>query len=103
VTAQTRVLRFSIPVDDTVHTVPAGTGRIVHVDCRERDVVDVWVESTTESTDPPGPAAPRSFFVIGTGLSYPPGAAHVGTALTPAVGPYPRGELVWHVVEVTAP
>ena len=72
------VLRESVPVDDTWHTLPI-TGDVVHVACRTPDRVDVWFIHN--------PAAPadrqRTLRVYGTAHSVPDDAAYVGTALTP--------------------
>lgn len=91
-----RIFRERIPVDDQVHEMHLG--RIVHVDCREPEAVEVWFEAHDADDD----AAPRPevmrLQVFGTGHPVPAGAVHVGTALSPALPPFVRrGALVWHL------
>jgi hypothetical protein len=82
-----RILRHSVLVDDQTHFFDL-SGAVVHVDCREPDVVEVW------ALDTGGPTVRREFTVVGTGHPFPDDWQHVGTAL--AAG----GALVWHVMEV---
>lgn len=85
-----RVYRYEVPVDDQVHKLPL-SGRIVHMDCKQRpDVVEVWAEDTG------GPVAARTFRVFGTGQELPDDAIHRGTAVV--VDKW--GRLVWHLYEV---
>jgi hypothetical protein len=81
------VLRHVIPVDDEEHVVECG--KIVHVDTRQMDVVEIWAMETG--------AVPRTFRVFGTGQPWPTEDGPwepVGTALTPM-----GGALVWHLGE----
>lgn len=92
----TRALRHAVPVDDTVHEVVLA-GPILHVDCRDPAVVDVWTQDE-------GRTRTVRLLVVGTGQPWPDGAIHFGTALTPGTqtaGPFigkPRGRLVWHLL-----
>lgn len=84
--ADRAVFRYGVPVDDRWHT-HALTGAVLHVDCRQPDLVEVWALHTG------GPGLPRVFRVFGTGQPVPPVARHVGTALAA------DGVLVWHLFE----
>lgn len=89
-TAERRVLKFKIPVDDSPHEVEFN-GRIVHVDCQgnQPDEVVLWVESWTPSVI----THTHTFRVFGTGQPIPQRHDYVGTAL--ALG----GALVWHLYQ----
>ena len=84
--AQT-IYRYEIPVDDRWHPLQL-SGRIVHVDCRNMHVVEVWALHTD------GPVVTRHFRAYGTGHPLPPDVQHVGTAIAPG------GQLVWHLIEI---
>lgn len=81
-------MRWEVPVDDRPHTLPL-TGQIVHVACRQVDLVEVW-----SLDDGSGEPDPRTFQVVGTGHAFPDDWQYRGTALSPS------GRLVWHLMEV---
>jgi len=85
--------RYEVPVDDRAHVI-ALRGSIVHVWCRDPEVVEFWAFD-----DASVPKDSRSFRVFGTGQPLPQGqlgARYVGTAITPG------GALVWHLCEFNA-
>lgn len=72
------------------------SGPILHADCRDPRVVDVWVlENVGEES------CVREFQAFGTGHPLPEDAGrHVATVLSPDSSPFARrGDLVWHVFE----
>ncbi|NML55383.1 hypothetical protein HHL19_16565 [Streptomyces sp. R302] len=78
--------RYEIPVDDRWHTI-AGCGTLLHVDCRNPNLVEFWAWARDDQ-----PA--REFRVYGTGQLIPDeGTTHRGTAIAPG------GQLVWHLIE----
>lgn len=80
------IFRYALPVNDEVHTLTL-SGEIVHVDSRERGLVEVW------ALHGDGVPASRRFQIFGTGHRVPDvPLRHVGTALD---GPY-----VWHLLEL---
>lgn len=82
----TAVYRYEVPVDDQWHAMQL-SGPVVHVDCRNPRVVELWALSTSE------PSTMRGFRVFGTGQPLPDKVKHVGTAVAPG------GQLVWHLME----
>jgi len=80
------IWRHEVPVDDRWHPLQL-SGEILHVDCRNVHVVEVWARHTDR------PQTTRSFRVYGTGQPLPDNLEHVGTALAPG------GQLVWHLME----
>lgn len=81
------VLRYEVPVDGVWHAL-ALSGPVLHVDTRNRGLVEVW------ALDDGGPKAERRFQVFGTGQPLPDGVvAHVGSVITA------QGALVWHLFE----
>lgn len=82
------IYRYEVPVDDRWHPLQL-SGRIVHVDCRNPRVVEVWAFRTDDTEA----AEVRSLRVFGTGQPLPPDVQHVGTAIAPG------GQLVWHLIE----
>lgn len=83
----TAIHRYEVPVDDRWHPVQL-SGNVLHVDCRNAHVVELWALHTD------GPGDTRSFRVYGTGQPIPPDLRHIGTALAPG------GKLVWHLMEI---
>lgn len=86
------VYRYGIPVDDRAHELEL-SGAILHVDCRDPKVVEIWTLETG------GPRTSRWFKVFGTGHDLPDltDVTHCGTALAPG------GALVWHLFEMPLP
>lgn len=84
---ETRVLKWTIPVDDVPHE---GGAHPVHVDCVATDYenVQLWTHSKTDVSD-------HLYQVYATGQPVPNKAVYVGTALAL------NGGLVWHVFDVT--
>lgn len=90
------VYRYEVPVDDAWHAIDL-TGPVLHVDCRQVDVVEFWAIAR------PGLASSRRdhFRVFATGE--PVGGVgsveHVGTAIAPGLTPLtrPTDRLVWHL------
>lgn len=80
------VYRHGVPVDGRWHTVGL-TGPVVHVGCRQPELVELWALAGA------APMRPRTFRVFGTGHPLPDDVAFVGTAIVPG------GELVWHLFE----
>lgn len=81
------IYRYEVPVDDQWHVLEL-SGAVLHVDCRQADIVEVWALHNE------GPELGREFRAFGTGQPLPDERLkHVGTAL--AAG----GRLVWHVME----
>jgi hypothetical protein len=79
-------LRYEVPVDDQWHRIDH-LQDVVHVDCRDADVVEFW------ATDPVAVSAIKrhwEYRVFGTGQPDVEGS-YVGTALSPS------GLLVWHL------
>lgn len=65
--------RYEVPVDDRWHPLQL-SGDILHVDCRNMHVVELWAMHTGD------PKSTRSFRVYGTAIA-------------------PGGQLVWHLFE----
>lgn len=86
-----RILRWNVPVDDRPH-IHQLAGDVVHVDCRNRAVVEFWTQEPDAGT-----RIPRVFQVFGTGHQLPDDATHVGSVVTDS------GRLVWHLMELGAP
>jgi hypothetical protein len=84
------VHRYEVPVDDQPHDIEMPR-RIVHVDCRSADRVEIWAIAGE------GAEMIRTFQVFGTGQPLPASAFHIGTALAGR-----GGALVWHLFELLA-
>lgn len=83
----TAIYRYEVPVDDQWHELQL-SGAVLHVDCRDPRVVELWALSSG------GPTVTHNFRVYGTGQPLPDRlTCHVGTAITPG------GQLVWHLME----
>ena len=76
------VFRYSVPVDDRWHTLGL-SGAVLHVACRQPDVVEVWALNTG------GPELPRVFRVFGTGQCLAAGTRHRRGPTAP-MRPLPR-------------
>lgn len=88
--AETRVLRYEVPVDDEWHTITLRS-TILCVASRDPRVVELWAVDS----DGAEPERPYEYRVFGTGHLLPfrigDPAEHVGTAITAG------GSLVWHL------
>lgn len=96
----TRVLRWSVPIDDKPH--PIGAGKVVLVATRvgptPRNVVEVWTEEHLPPEWPKVDPPLRTVQVFGTGHEIPSlFDKHVGSCLDAIT----NGSLVWHVYGVT--
>lgn len=81
------IFRYEVPVDDLWHAHDL-SGAVLHVDCRDEQVVEFWALHSG------GPTVRRWFRVYGTGQQLPEGRLqHRGTVIAPG------GRLVWHLVE----
>ena len=80
--------RYEVPVDDQWQAISL-SGRVVHVDCRNPHVVELWALSGVDTP------TVQDFRVFGTGQPLPSEVEHVGTALAPG------GQLVWHLMVTT--
>lgn len=87
---KTRVLKWTIPVDDDDH--PGGSSPI-HVACvgEDHENVQLWTHASSVLSDIPA----RRYRVFGTGQPVPEGSSYVGTTLAA------DGALVWHLFDVT--
>lgn len=90
--SHTRVLRFSVPLDDKAH--PIAIGKPVLTAVRDNLVagVEVWIETEVADNFPEGGYDTRQAQVFGTGHHIPDGTEHIGSCLD--------GGLVWHVYGV---
>jgi hypothetical protein len=79
---------YEVPVDGKAHSIPMPR-RIVHVDCRSADCVEIWA-MTGE-----GAQTVRTFRVFGTDQPLPDNAAYVGSTLAGR-----GGALAWHLFEL---
>lgn len=78
-----KVLKWSVPVDDSFH--PIGSGKVCMVACQYGpSIVEVWTEEL-------GEAHYRSAIVVGTGHDVPDYTEHIGSTIAA------NGALVWHV------
>lgn len=81
-----RVLKWTVPVDDTDH--PIGAGRVVLVACQDNPaVVHVW----TEERETKAPPRTRRARVYGTGQPVEEGEHHIGSVVVSGA------DLVWHL------
>jgi hypothetical protein len=80
------IYRYEVPVDDQWHAMQL-SGPILHIDCRNPRVVELWALNSG------GPTVTRGFRVFGTGQPLPDNVGHIGTAIAPG------GQLVWHLME----
>lgn len=81
-----RVLKWSVTVDDQVHTI--GGGRVVLVASQYGNLsVEVWTEEAGVDVE-----ESRQVRVFGTGHNVPDDAEHIGSCIA--------GPFVWHVYEV---
>jgi hypothetical protein len=85
-----RIYRYEIPIDDKDHELTL-SGPIIHVAARSMDHVELWAEH-----DDNAPGERRTFRVVGTGHTIPPGFTHVATVFVRSNPP-----LVWHLMEDT--
>lgn len=82
-----RIYRYQVPVGG-VHVL-ALAGPVLHVACRDENVVEFWAPHSDEL-----PLQERRFTVVGTGHPVPDGPwQYHGTAIAPG------GRLVWHLLE----
>lgn len=84
-----KVHRYEVPVDDEPHEHLL-RGDILHVDCRERGIVEFWAEFDTGHK-----VYRRSFQVYGTGHQVPIDADYHGTVKDGV-------HLIWHLYSFTA-
>jgi hypothetical protein len=80
-----RVLRYEVPVDDQVHGFTCG--EVLHVDCRQTDVVEFWALEWARTR--------RAFQVFETGQEIPVDFEYRGTTLSQ------YGIMVWHLFELS--
>lgn len=92
---RSRVLRWTVPVDDQAHVTNAA-GPVLRVagDRKFSTIVEFWTLESAEA--PPRGARPRVVRVFGTGQPVPAGYEWLGTAERTEQG------LVWHLFERTA-
>jgi hypothetical protein len=91
-TADRRMFRYVVPVDDQPHVVPLSHGPVaVAAIGPHLASVEFWAEHTEGA-----PQARRAFRVFGTGHPLPEGAKWVGTC------PRLPSGIVWHLYELPA-
>lgn len=79
--------RYEVPVDGQWHEHKL-TGHILHVECRNIDVIEFWAHHIEGN-----PAETVQLRVYGTGHDIPIASVYCGTAIAPG------GQLVWHLVQ----
>jgi hypothetical protein len=87
----TRILRIEVPVDDEWHIARVPSTPILHVNCRQANLVEFWIREAETSAE-----GVTAFRVYGTGQPTPASARYEGTAIAPG------GRLVWHLLSVEA-